>query len=225
MARNLKPLWVLAWLSLGAVLVPAGAQTQHGGWKVEVPAPGAQQPSAPPANTTVVPRSPGVPKGGAPGQLSFAAFLTEESQPIQQGLVWRVFREKATGDGKNVLVSTHRDASPTLRLEPGTYQVNVALGRANLTRKIVVARRSAYRRSASCSTPAGLRVDPGARQRRSGQRQGGQLRGAVRRARPARAAHQGRDRRRRPAWCCGSTPASTASSASTATPTRWRAPT
>ena len=52
--------------------------------------------------------------------------------------MWRVFREKSGSDGKNVLVSTVRDASPTLRLEPGVYQVNVALGRANLTRKITV---------------------------------------------------------------------------------------
>ncbi len=136
MARNLSPLWVVVGLALSAALLPARAQTQSG-WQVETPAPGSQQP---PANTTVVPRTPGAPKGGgAPAQLSLAAFLTEESQPIQQGLVWRVFREKAGADGKHVLLSTHRDANPILRLEPGTYQVNVALGRANLTRKIVVA--------------------------------------------------------------------------------------
>ena len=138
MARNLSPLWVVVGLALSAALLPARAQTQSG-WQVETPAPGSQQP---PANTTVVPRSPGAPKAAGPpgqGQLSLAAFLTEESQPILQGLVWRVFREKTSADGKNVLLSTHRDANPTLRLEPGTYQVNVALGRANLTRKIVVA--------------------------------------------------------------------------------------
>jgi hypothetical protein len=128
-------------VSLG--LLPAAAQTPPG-WQTETntPPPGAPPPAAPPANTTFVPRSPTVPKtpGGAPAaQISLAAFLTDDSQPIQQGLVWRVYREKATPDGKNVLVSTHRDASPTLRLEPGAYQVNVALGRANLTRKILIA--------------------------------------------------------------------------------------
>jgi hypothetical protein len=133
MARCYSALWLIAGLALGAAL-PARAQTQSG-WQVEAPAPGGQ-----PANTTVVPRTPGVPKsGGVQGQLSLAAFLTEESQPIQQGLVWRVFREKSTPDGKNVLVSTHREANPTVRLDAGTYQINVALGRANLTRKIVVA--------------------------------------------------------------------------------------
>jgi hypothetical protein len=137
MARNFMRVWMIAALALGAALGPAGAQTQQR-LQVQVPSPGGQPPPAP-ANTTVVPRSPVIPKGGAPGQLSLAAFLTEDSQPIQQGLVWRVFREKATVDGKSVLVSTHRDANPTVRLEAGTYQIHVALGRANLTRKIVVA--------------------------------------------------------------------------------------
>jgi hypothetical protein len=131
MLRLLAWLGMIAGLGLAAALQPVAAQTPPG-WQTDTNAPA-------PANTTVVPRSPAIPKAGeAAGQLTLAAFLTEDSQPIQQGLVWRVFREKATPDGTNVLISTHRDASPVLRLEPGTYEVNVALGRANLTRKIVV---------------------------------------------------------------------------------------
>jgi len=95
----------------------------------------------PPANTTVVPRSPVAPKpSDGLGQISATAHLTEHSPAITQGLVWRVFRDKAGAGGKARLVSTHRDANPTLRLEPGHYRVNVAFGRANLTRKITVAR-------------------------------------------------------------------------------------
>src|SRR5215470_3115654 len=121
MVRRDVSLWMMAGLALGAVLLPAGAQSQQG-WQTDANTPGGQQT---PANTTVVPRTPGLPKGsGAAGQLTLAAFLTDESQPIQQGLVWRVFRDKGA-DGKNALVSTHRDPSPVLRLEPGTYQVNV----------------------------------------------------------------------------------------------------
>ncbi len=141
MLRRLPALWTVAAIGLSLALLPAAAQNRPT-WQTEtnVPAPGSPPPAEAPANTTVVPRSPVTPKavGGATGQLSLAAFLTEDSQPIQQGLVWRVYRDKAAADGKNVLVSTLRDASPTLRLEPGAYQVNVALGRANLTRKIVV---------------------------------------------------------------------------------------
>jgi hypothetical protein len=67
-----------------------------------------------------------------------SAYLTETSAVIAQGLVWRVFRDNAGPGGKAALVSTAREASPTLRLEPGTYYINVAYGRANLTRKIAV---------------------------------------------------------------------------------------
>jgi hypothetical protein len=52
--------------------------------------------------------------------------------------VWRVYRDRPGPDGKPRIVSTHREASPTVRLEPGDYVVNVAFGRANLTRKITV---------------------------------------------------------------------------------------
>jgi hypothetical protein len=161
MLRRLPALWSAAAIGLGLALLPAAAQNQPT-WQTETnaPAPGSPPPAEAPANTTVVPRSPVSPKavGGAAGQLSLSAFLTEESQPIQQGLVWRVYRDKAAPDGKNILVSTLRDASPTLRLEPGTYQVNVALGRANLTRKIVVAAEPLQERFVL--NAGGLRVIP-----------------------------------------------------------------
>jgi hypothetical protein len=93
-----------------------------------------------PANTTVVPRTtlpkPGV--AGGTGQVSFTAHLTDESQVITQGLVWRVFRDPGDAS-KAALVSTHKEATPVVRLEPGSYLVNVALGRASMTRKISVA--------------------------------------------------------------------------------------
>lgn len=131
MSRNASVLAVAAGIAFCLLPFVAAAQTPPG-WQTET--------SPPAANTTVIPRSSVAPKigGGGPGQISLSAFLTDESQALQQGLVWRVFREKTGGDGKHVLVSTVRDASPTLRLEPGVYQVNVALGRANLTRKITI---------------------------------------------------------------------------------------
>jgi hypothetical protein len=131
MSRNISVLAVAAGIAFCLLPFVAAAQTPSG-WQTET--------NSPAANTTVIPRSSVAPKigGGGPGQVSLSAFLTEESQAVQQGLVWRVFREKTGGDGKHVLVSTVRDPSPTLRLEPGVYQVNVALGRANLTRKITV---------------------------------------------------------------------------------------
>ncbi len=52
--------------------------------------------------------------GGSQGQLSLAALLTEESQIIQQGLVWRVFREKAGGrrQGRARLHAPRRQPDP-----------------------------------------------------------------------------------------------------------------
>jgi hypothetical protein len=96
----------------------------------------AQAPQDP--NLTVVPRSVGAPKQGGQGEVSVAAYLTDSSPAIAQGLVWRVFRDKAAAGGKGHLLSTHRDPSPTLRLDPGNYWINAAFGRANLTRKITV---------------------------------------------------------------------------------------
>lgn len=107
-----------------------------------VPDAGAASPAVTvPPNTTVVPRS--VPDakapagGGGAGQVGLVAVLTQDGQNIERGLVWRVFRAKPA-DGKLQLVSTHRDASPTLRLDAGDYIVSVAFGRAHLTRKVTV---------------------------------------------------------------------------------------
>jgi hypothetical protein len=70
-------------------------------------------------------------------RVTLVALLTGDGQRIDQGVVWRVFQD-APGDGKSRLVSTHREASPELRLAPGTYMVNAAFGRAHLTRRITV---------------------------------------------------------------------------------------
>ena len=141
-------------LAIGVVAPQVAAQQQQRApWQAEtnsppaplvVPSPGAPPPSVlVPPNTTVVPRS--VPPEAKPapgatvaGQVSLVAVLTQDGQNIDQGLTWRVFRDKPGPDGKLRLVSTHREASPTLRLEAGDYVVNVAFGRAHLTRKIAV---------------------------------------------------------------------------------------
>jgi hypothetical protein len=101
--------WLFAAAASALWLAHLPAAAQLPGWDTSQ--------EQPPANTTMVDTSPA----------------------ITQGLVWRVFRDSAAPDGKAQLVSTHKEASPTVRLEPGAYRINVALGRANLTRKITVA--------------------------------------------------------------------------------------
>lgn len=131
----------LAAMLLLAVASPL-ALAQTPSWQIE---PGTQPapPPSQPGNVTVVPRSGGsdAPRSasGPQGQLALAASMTEDGQIIDQGLIWRVFRDKPGPDGRPRLVSTVRDATPNLALEPGDYVINVAYGRANLTRRISVA--------------------------------------------------------------------------------------
>lgn len=118
--------------------------------------------SEPPANTTVVPRSPSTlaPGDEAGGQVavSLTAYLTDDSQPIVQGLVWRIYRDGPGTTAAPVPLSTQRTANPRLRLEPGDYLINVAYGRANLTRRVSVTSQSSEERFVL--NAGGLRVIP-----------------------------------------------------------------
>ena len=113
-----------------------------------------------PANTSIVPRSKEPrPSLGGNGQVTMTALLTDDGQPIDQGLVWRVYRDKPGPDGKPVLLGTYRERAPTLKLAPGAYLVNVAFGRANLTRRITfVGEQSAQERFVL--NAGGLRITP-----------------------------------------------------------------
>ena len=127
---------------LSAQAVPSESHSRAPAREQAAPASAAAPRNDLPANTTVVPRSakeqrpPPGPAGA--GLVKLVAVLTDDGQAIEQGLVWRVFRDKPGPDGKPVLVEMHRDTAPTLRLAPGEYIVNVAFGRANLTRRISV---------------------------------------------------------------------------------------
>lgn len=126
-----------AMIAFGLAAQPAGAQTT--GWQTDT------EPRAKgDGNTTVVPRAGGEAKGqpatgqGA-AQLTLSALVSAEGQPIQQGLVWRVYQDTGEGEAKAKLVATHREAGPVLRLSPGPYYINAAFGRANLTRRVTLA--------------------------------------------------------------------------------------
>lgn len=89
------------------------------------------------ANSTAMQRSSETAAGLV--QVSLSAILSDDGQPIDQGLVWHIFRDRAGPDGKLPLVKQVREAAPNLKLEPGDYMINAAFGRATLTRKISVA--------------------------------------------------------------------------------------
>lgn len=82
--------------------------------------------------------APAKPEASGPaGQVTLVGLVTEEGQRIDKGLIWRVFGARGP-DGKPRITGTHRDAAPVLQLAPGEYLVNVAFGRANVTRRITV---------------------------------------------------------------------------------------
>lgn len=182
MARQPRPQRIALGLALALAIcagVPSAWAQQQ--WKTETDRaarpPSASQPTlvpglrpaAPaidvPPNTTVVPRStpeakpsPAAVAAGA-AQVSLVALLTQDGQSIEQGLVWRVYRDRPGPDGKPRILSTHREASPLIRLEPGDYVVNVAFGRANLTRKITVSNERAVQEQFVLNA-GGLRLIP-----------------------------------------------------------------
>ena len=78
------------------------------------------------------------PSSGPPAPVTFTAYLSEGSAPMTSGIVWRIFAGRAGSDGNYKLVTTVREARPTIELKPGEYLVNIAYGRANLTKKIGV---------------------------------------------------------------------------------------
>lgn len=77
-----------------------------------------------------------------PGRVSkdvrFDAKLTGAGEPMQEGLAWRVFSPLAGVDGKLPLVASSDGGSASFQLAPGDYFVNVAFGRAGVTKKITV---------------------------------------------------------------------------------------
>jgi hypothetical protein len=75
---------------------------------------------------------------GPAGQVTLSALVMEGGNVIDKGLAWSIFGARGP-DGKPRITATYRDASPSLRLAPGDYLVNVAFGRATATRRITVA--------------------------------------------------------------------------------------
>ncbi|MEW5962925.1 MAG: hypothetical protein AB1749_05125 [Pseudomonadota bacterium] len=130
-------------LPLLAVLVlasGANAQQPPPDWQVDLSVPDPDRTRGG-ANTTIVPRmaEPAEPVPADMGQVRLVALLTADGQPIDRGVVWRVF-EDHPADARQLpkIVGTYKEASPVLKLKPGAYIVNVAFGRAHLTRKISV---------------------------------------------------------------------------------------
>lgn len=75
----------------------------------------------------------------ARGVAYLSASLAGQTQPIRQGLVWRVYRERAQDDGSRPLVAESRDAAPALSLPDGIYVVHVSYGLASALKRVTIA--------------------------------------------------------------------------------------
>lgn len=134
---------------------PTYAQMPGGGWSTDLdmrpvpsapatPAAPATQPDPPTMSgqgTTVLKKKSKEQEAPAAelSKVRLVALLTADGQRIEQDLVWRVFDDSSTPGNTGKLLSTHNEASPLVKLKPGTYTINAAFGRAHLTRKITVA--------------------------------------------------------------------------------------
>jgi hypothetical protein len=78
------------------------------------------------------------PTTGAPAPVTFTAYLSDGAPPMLTDMTWRVFDGTSSADGTYRLLHTVKEPRPTIQLRPGEYLVNIAYGKANLTRKIGV---------------------------------------------------------------------------------------
>ncbi|MBB4064864.1 hypothetical protein GGR23_002051 [Gellertiella hungarica] len=70
--------------------------------------------------------------------VRFEAKLKSDGKPVEDGLVWSVFSPNAGSDEKLPLVATATGGSSAFQLAPGDYFVNVAFGRAGVTKRLKV---------------------------------------------------------------------------------------
>jgi len=70
--------------------------------------------------------------------LALTALLTDTGPQLTTGLAWRVFIETAGSKDPFKLVATSSDANPNFKLPSGDYLVNVAFGRAYVTRSVKI---------------------------------------------------------------------------------------
>lgn len=66
------------------------------------------------------------------------AKLTNDGEPMMEGLSWRVFSPIPGPDGKLPMLASSDGGSAEFHLSPGDYFVNVSFGRAGVTKKLSV---------------------------------------------------------------------------------------
>ena len=81
---------------------------------------------------------PGPPTDIRQGSFTLEARLTADGAALKDGVDWRIFGDKAGSDGNLPLLGQASGGVIYVRLDPGTYYIHAAFGRAGLARKIEV---------------------------------------------------------------------------------------
>ncbi len=74
------------------------------------------------------------------GALYLMAKLTRDTQPLDDGLTWRIYSETANDEGRLELVATAEGGDAEFRLDPGAYLIHTAYGHATAINRIVMGR-------------------------------------------------------------------------------------
>lgn len=73
-----------------------------------------------------------------PQPVTLTAQITENGQPIPEGVVWRIFDTRTDTSGELALAAKSNDATANLSLPPGNYVIHVAYGRAQASDTLTV---------------------------------------------------------------------------------------
>ena len=125
-ARKASLARLLVAAAMGLHCVPALAQTQEPG-NLNLP------PLRLPVTSQIAPVE------TVRGAIKLSAlFAATDSQPVHEGLQWRIFEETAGTDGSHKLVAQSSEATPNLPLPDGNFIVHAALGLAGATKRITI---------------------------------------------------------------------------------------
>jgi hypothetical protein len=75
---------------------------------------------------------------GPPQPVTLTALATDGGQPIQQGVIWRVFSAKTDAGGQLTLAAKSDSAIAKIQLAPGQYVIDAAYGRAQASDTLTV---------------------------------------------------------------------------------------
>lgn len=91
------------------------------------------------------------------GEITLSAMMTANAEEITRGLVWRVFKPEPGEDGKLPLVASAQGGTTIFQLEPGSYLIHAAFGRAGATKRVTVGREP--RRESLVLDAGGIKLD------------------------------------------------------------------